>query len=317
MSAFKRLDQVLKSSREIPFSNKSKIVFMSDCHRGDGSRADDFAPNKQLYLHALRQYYNSGYTYIEIGDGDELWENSRFDHIVRAHEDVFKLLSKFHQADRFYMIWGNHDIVKSRKRIVERYLGRYYDESKRTWTPLLKGLSAYEGIVLKHIPTEIRLLVTHGHQADFINDRLWMVSCLLVRYVWRFLEILGIQDPISPAKNHNKQNKIERTLAQWAGNRNLILIAGHTHRPSFPQSAGAPYLNDGSCVFRDCITALEIRNGLVALVKWFGKTRRSGSTYYVREVIGGPKPLALLLTDAKRHPQVTDKTQPTCVSQTG
>lgn len=297
MLAFRRLDQVLESSMEIPFTNKSKIVFMSDCHRGDGSAADDFAANKQLYMHALRQYYTAGYTYIEIGDGDELWENSRFDKIVSTHKDVFQLLRRFHRSGRLYMIYGNHDIVKRQKPVRMRHLYYAYDRTKRSKVPLLEGLLAHEGLILKHIPTGTRLFVTHGHQADFFNDQLWVASCILVRYVWRFLEVLGIQDPVSPAKNHNKRNRIERVLVRWAKANNQILIAGHTHRPTFPQVGDAPYLNDGSCVHRGCITAIEIKHGMIALVRWCEKPTQSGSPLYLREVIGGPRPLLNVVTD--------------------
>lgn len=295
MLSFKRLNQVLESSIEVPFTNKSRIVFMSDCHRGDGSPADDFAPNKRLYMHALREYYTAGYTYVEIGDGDELWENSRFDKIVSTHKDVFQLLKRFYRSGRLYMIWGNHDIVKRLKAVQKRHLYYTYDKNKRSKVPLLEGLRVHEGLILKHIPTGIRLVVTHGHQADFLNDQLWIVSCILARYVWRFLEVLGVQDPISPAKSHSKRNRIERVLVQWAKANNQILITGHTHRPSFPQMGSAPYLNDGSCVHRNCITAIEIKHGIITLVRWCDRSSRSGPPLYVREVIGGPRPLSLLM----------------------
>lgn len=60
----------------------------SDCHRGDGSFADDFANNRNIYMHALNQYYKNDFQYIELGDGDELWENLFFKDII---ERKFKL----------------------------------------------------------------------------------------------------------------------------------------------------------------------------------------------------------------------------------
>lgn len=293
MLAFRRLNQVLESAKEIPFTNRSKIVFMSDVHRGDGSRADDFLPNKQLYVHALMHYYRSGYTYIEIGDGDELWENMGFQRIVAAHEDVFRLLRRFHHSRRLYMIWGNHDMVKKRRAVVRRHLHYHYNRAERKRVPLLDGLEVHEGLVLKHLDTGRRVLVVHGHQADFLNDQMWVVACALTRYVWRLLEILGFQDPISPAKNHVKRNRVERLLVQWARDYGQIMIAGHTHRPSFPGVDDAPYMNDGSCVHRGCITAIEIQRGSIALVRWCEKGRQSGSRLFIREVIAGPRPLSL------------------------
>jgi len=44
MSVASRLSEVFESSGEIPFDDSSKLVFFSDCHRGDNSWTDDFAP---------------------------------------------------------------------------------------------------------------------------------------------------------------------------------------------------------------------------------------------------------------------------------
>lgn len=52
-----------------------RYVFFSDCHRGYGGWNDNFAANQNLCFHALQYYYDRGFTYVEIGDGDELWEN--------------------------------------------------------------------------------------------------------------------------------------------------------------------------------------------------------------------------------------------------
>lgn len=77
MNKLKRISKVFESADEISFDDTSKIVLMSDIHRGDGSWADDFSKNQNLYFAALTHYYNENYTYIEIGDGDELWKNKK------------------------------------------------------------------------------------------------------------------------------------------------------------------------------------------------------------------------------------------------
>ena len=73
--AHKRLTKVFEAAKRIPFDDSSRIVFFSDCHRGDNGRTDPFARNKELFLHALNHYYREGFTYIEVGDGDDLWQN--------------------------------------------------------------------------------------------------------------------------------------------------------------------------------------------------------------------------------------------------
>jgi len=96
MYALKRLSQVFRSSEEVPFDDSSRIVLFSDVHRGDGSWADDFTRNQNIYYATLTHYYNENYTYIELGDGDELWKNKTLSEIVNVHSDVFELLSKFY-----------------------------------------------------------------------------------------------------------------------------------------------------------------------------------------------------------------------------
>ncbi len=70
----KRIDTAYRSARRIPIDNTARIVIISDCHRGSGNWADDFARNQNAYYAALSAYYRQGFTYIELGDGDELWE---------------------------------------------------------------------------------------------------------------------------------------------------------------------------------------------------------------------------------------------------
>ena len=112
MGVSKRLTQVLSSSPRIPFNDYSRFIIMSDCHRGDGDWADNFSENQNLFCAALQYYYERGFTYIELGDGDELWENRSIDRIINTHSDAFWIMAQFYRAGRFYMIYGNHDIVK-------------------------------------------------------------------------------------------------------------------------------------------------------------------------------------------------------------
>ena len=79
----KRLSQVYNSAIHVPFDYNSRIIIMSDCHRGIGNWGDNFAHNQNIYFAALSFYYNNDYTYIELGDGDELWENRCYDTIIR------------------------------------------------------------------------------------------------------------------------------------------------------------------------------------------------------------------------------------------
>jgi UDP-2,3-diacylglucosamine pyrophosphatase LpxH len=291
MNVSTRIAQVFDSAQVIEFDDRSKIVLMSDCHRGDGSWADDLLKNQNLYMTALNHYDKEDFTYIELGDGDELWENKRFSDIVHVHSDVLRLLFQFFDDGRLYLLYGNHDIVKKNPKFVKANLYCYYDERKRRIMPLFKNIQLHEGLILRHKTNGIKILLLHGHQADFLNDRLWKLSRFMVRYLWKPLQLIGVHDPTSASKNHDKKEAVESKMIDWVKTNHQILIAGHTHRPVFPKEGEPPYFNDGCCVHPQSITALEITNGCISLVSWGVKTREDGTLYVARERMEGPAKL--------------------------
>ena len=100
-----------------------------------------------------------------------------------------------------------------------------------------------------------------------------------------------VNDPTSAARNNKVKSKIERRLTQWSQEKGMPVIAGHTHRPVFPEPGEGRYFNDGSCVHPWNITAIEITSGTISLVKWGQKTREDGVVTIGRDVIAGPRPL--------------------------
>ena len=144
-----RLDKSFRTAPVLALTPHSRIVLISDCHRGVGNSNDNFLKNQHLYFAALQSYYKLGFTYIELGDGDELWENRSLTAIREIHGNVFWLLSLFASEGRLYQLYGNHDHV-------------------------LKGSSEMphlEGLILKvcDFGTQapcLEFYLTHGHQAD-------------------------------------------------------------------------------------------------------------------------------------------------------
>jgi UDP-2,3-diacylglucosamine pyrophosphatase LpxH len=264
---------------------------MSDVHRGDGSWADDFSKNENLYFAALTYYYNENYTYIELGDGDELWKNRKLSDILPIHSEVFLLLAKFFNEDRLYFIFGNHDMVKSKDNFAPNNLYQYFDEQSKQHIPLFENIELHEGLVLWHKITDQRILLIHGHQASFLDYKMWRYRRFLVRYLWKHLELFGVNDPTSTAKNYTKKDSIERKLTEWVSREKHMLIAGHTHRPMFPEVGKPLYFNDGSCIHPRSITGIEIADGNIALVKWNIKTKRDGALFIGKEILAGPSKL--------------------------
>ena len=64
-----RLEQVYRRAERISIDRSSKIVCMSDCHRGVGNPGDNFLSNQNIFLAALRYYYEGCFCYIEPGEG--------------------------------------------------------------------------------------------------------------------------------------------------------------------------------------------------------------------------------------------------------
>ncbi|GAA4763063.1 MULTISPECIES: metallophosphoesterase [Flavobacterium] len=294
LSSKDRLDQAYKNAIRIPFDDNYKFILFSDCHRSDGSYADDFANNRNIFFHALSQYYKNGFHYIELGDGDELWENLFFKEVFESNKNVYLLLQKFYLENRLNMIWGNHDMIFRNPDVVKRNFSEYFDMNLGQDVPLMPGLKYHESIILEHKDTKQELFLIHGHQADFMNYVGWKINQFLVRILWKPLQIWGIKDPTSPAKNYVELIKVERRIKKWIlENNNKITITGHTHRPRFskPNDSQANYFNDGSCVHPRSITGIEIENGEIALIKWFIDTRDDGTLQIVKEYLERPKAL--------------------------
>jgi predicted phosphodiesterase len=291
----KRLLNAYHSAIRIPFNQDSKFIFFSDVHRGDNSISDEFAHNQNIYLHALDHYYDHGFTYIEVGDGDELWEHSNFKHIRTAHSATYMKLKSFHDAGRFIMLYGNHNMSLKFKNYVVNNLYQFFDEYKDMYDVLFPGLEVHEAVVLEHVESKKEIFVVHGHQGDFINDQVWRFTKILNRHFWHYLHIVGFRNPASPAKNLHKRHKIEKNYSKWIEKYKKMLIVGHTHRPKFATNPKIPYFNTGSCIFPRNITGLEIENGKITLVDWRIRANTDGSLYIRRKEIMGPEPLDLYM----------------------
>lgn len=288
----RQLDKAFANAPIIPFDDTEKFIILSDSHRGDNSISDEFAHNQNLVLHALDYYYTNGYTFIENGDGDELWEHKRFNHIRFAHGDIYGLIQKFYLDNRYLMIYGNHNMRFKDPKAVRDTLHAYRDEYTGEWVPFLDGIITHEALILEYATTGQKLYVTHGHQGDLMNDQLWGLSQFWMRYFWRYMHIIGFHNPASPAKNMHKRHKIERRFVRWVKETHHLLIIGHTHRPKFSLPDQTHYFNSGSCVRPRNITGLEIVKGEIMLIEWRIWPDDEGRLQVVRRILRGPERLS-------------------------
>ncbi len=286
MSTASRLNAAFADAPVLPLVSDSRYVLFSDCHRGTGTSYDNFLKNQNLYFAALRYYYDRQFTYIELGDGDELWENRSMEQIKSIHDNTFWLLSLYYKQKRLWLLYGNHDLIKRNPRYSGQHFSSYICSTNKT-QPLFPGITFYEGLILKDGLGKRDLYLTHGHQADCLNSVLWKFSRFLVRYVWKPMEHIGFLDPTSAAKNNTKKRRTERQLTGWAVDNDRILISGHTHRPMIGTKE-SPYFNTGSCVHPRCITCIEVTDRCMTLVKWTLRTRDDMTLYVGREELAGP-----------------------------
>lgn len=305
MLAEKRLTQAYKSSKVVHFDDDSKFIIFSDSHRGDNSLSDEFSRNQNIFMYALEHYYKNGYSYIEAGDGDELWEHKKFKHIRLAHSDVFMCLKKFFDKDRLFFLYGNHNMILKKESFVRRNLFYFFDEYKESIDDLFRNIEVYEGLVLKHRITGQEILTVHGHQGDLMNDQLWLFNMFMLRYFWRFMHLVGFVNPSSPSKNLNKRHKIEKMYNKWIEKQKIMLICGHTHRPKFPKNEDLPYFNSGCCIHTRGITGIEICGGMISTVDWRIRASEDGVLKMERVIIRGPEPIEKY--DFNKNPGAYDK----------
>jgi len=284
------LNKAFEQAKKVSFSKDAKIIFFSDLHKGDNSYADDFRNNMSIYTQALETYYDKGFTYIELGDGIELWENKSFKPIFESYKPIFDLLEKFHRQKRLFLLWGNHDMEFRDPLTVEKVLHKFFTPKNIIDKEAFFDLKYYESLLLEFENSNRSIFAIHGHQADYMNYRHWKINRFFVRYFWKYMQKwLGIRDPTSPAKNYKGLVKVERKLNQWiVNNSQQMVICGHTHRPRFPDPGDIPLFNDGSCVHPSSVIGIEIEDFHISLVRWHHDSDDESDVGILKTILEGP-----------------------------
>jgi predicted phosphodiesterase len=288
----------------------SRFIIFSDQHKGAGDWSDDFATNKDNYHAALEFYLEQGYTYINLGDCEELWENKP-EPVLKLYANELRLEAAFAAANRYFKIFGNHDLLWFDNTAVKQYLSPFFGNNAEV----------LEGIVLQTTIEEklLHIFLTHGHQGDKVSDSnafsKWFVGRIWVP-IQRWLEI----NVNTPATDFHLTDRHNLMMYEWTMQfRDVILVTGHTHKPVFESldhiqrlnkqlekaielkdeaaietinseiqkrlteyrresntrdntHVIPSYYNSGCCCFSDGdITGIEIADGYMRLVKWCKK----------------------------------------------
>ena len=287
------------------FGHSEKYIVFSDQHKGGKNGADDFMNAEKTYLAALDHYYTDNYKFISLGDSEELWENS-LSRVKKHNKLSFESEKRFVVANRFYKVFGNHDL--------------YWINDPFAWWQLknIYGIDVriYEGLVLRLTVDDrpFDILLTHGHQGDASSDGNWFSKFFVAR-IWAPLQAYLKINPNTPAYDEQKKTAHNHIMYEWSSLQNdRILITGHTHQPVFgslthlerlykkvlvARKAGnlkeveeteieirkrereyrsvsidylqmlPSYFNTGCCCYRDGdITGIEITFEKITLVKW-------------------------------------------------
>ncbi|MBS1566094.1 MAG: metallophosphoesterase [Bacteroidetes bacterium] len=306
----KLLDDIVKGDEKtgllLPFDiDKGRIIILSDQHKGTRDEADDFRLAEQNYLQALHYYDERNFIFVNLGDCEELWENTP-DNVMKTNKAVLEKEAAFLEQKRYYRIFGNHDLEWKYPLQQTLYLDKVFG----------KALQVYEGLVLQmqYNNKTWQVFLTHGHQGDQRSDgnafSKWVVAAIWTP-IQRYLEVStnSLSDSFGLVDTHNI------IMHEWSATRpQMLLVAGHTHKPvfasldhidrlthqleaarlanntaladktqkelearqreyagkQFVKSDALPsYFNSGCCCFDDGdITGIELEDGYIRLIKW-------------------------------------------------
>lgn len=285
---------------------EGRIIIFSDQHRGTRDGSDDFAVCENSYITALDYYNKEKFYFINLGDSEELWENTIFG-IARKNIDVFEREKLFINRDAYCKIFGNHDLFWGNDPLASFWIKKIYGKAIRIFTGVLIRIDFTSG-------SGFDIFCTHGHQGDKQSDgnafSKWFVS-----YIWGPLQSFLEININSTSSNDSLKSLHNKYMYEWsAAQEKILLVTGHTHQPVFNSlthlerlylqlekarlsndmdaqkkieteiprrrkeqgitsySFGEmkpTYFNSGCCCFDDgTITGIEISQGFIRLVKW-------------------------------------------------
>ena len=130
-----------KKGLVIPFEHHAgKFIIFSDQHKGNRNGADDFKQAETNYLAALNYYSSNDFCFINLGDSEELWENSIWK-VKKHNKATFEAEKKFLAHNNYVKVFGNHDLYWYNGLWAYWHLKSMFGEK----------VKVYEGVVLKSV----------------------------------------------------------------------------------------------------------------------------------------------------------------------
>ncbi len=218
-------------------SGKDRLVIFSDHHKGARDGADDFQRSERSYNAALAYYDRLGYQLAELGDVEELWENS-FEEVATSYPATLALAAAFHSDDtrytRYTRFWGNHDLAWSDAEFFQERMGAYGYGGVTPIESLRLAIKDATGQLV------VELFLVHGHQGTTDSDLHATRSRFFVKRVWRPVQGLLNRPWNTPSVDWDLRGEHAEQMERWAAKNRRVLIAGHTHMPVFFRGGKKP-----------------------------------------------------------------------------
>ena len=259
---FKALSELFRNIKEEPgkkgvvleLKEKSRIIVFSDHHRGAKNGADDFMKAESSYLAALDHYFENKFQLVSLGDSEELWENT-LTQVKKNNTLTFESEKRFILQDRFFKVFGNHDLYWDNSPIASQQLKAIYGkklrvfegivlekDNKRSYSARKKSKEPFSFLSKKPANEEgplpiadcpLTIFLTHGHQGDASSDGNWF-SKFFVANIWAPLQSYLRINFNTPAYDEDLKTSHNLLMYEWSAKyKRLVLITGHTHQPVF------------------------------------------------------------------------------------
>lgn len=264
---FKALSELFINIKEEPgrkgvvldLKKDTRIIVLSDQHRGAKNGADDFMKAEGSYLNALEYYFQNKFLLVSLGDSEELWENTLAS--VKKHNSItFESEKRFFLQHRLFKVFGNHDLYWDNSPLASLALKSIYGDKLKVFEGIVierqsavgsrqSAVSSWQSAVSRELgdrekqkvpgesgPDEedrLTIFLTHGHQGDASSDGNWF-SKFFVANIWAPLQSYLRINPNTPAYDEDTKTLHNLIMYEWsATHKNLVLITGHTHQPVF------------------------------------------------------------------------------------
>lgn len=260
-------------------TTSDRFIIFSDQHKGRKNGADDFKWAEQNYLTALDYYLQEGYTFINLGDSEELWENNIWQ-VKKKNQKNFKAEKKFLQEERYIKIFGNHDLYWDNDPLAAWQLKNIFEAKLKVYEGLViqfkvdgrKSEVSEYGSERSTKDSRLNFLLTHGHQGDASSDGNWF-SKFFVANIWAPLQAVLKINPNTPAYDAEKKTLHNTMMYEWsAEDNNPVLITGHTHQPVFASLTHLEKLYkqlQTAIVAKNDVEEIKLRSDILKLEKNF------------------------------------------------